>query len=288
MTLNRLVLLAAAILIGATEMTSPVLKAQTPVFRSGVDMVSLHVTVTNQSPRCLTGYPPYWTGGWDGCPVHDLDESAFRIDEDGVRQTIALFHYSQVPVSISIVTDVRSSVNARATEVREAAAGLTGKLRAGDSSAVMPSSPNMVSRLLQRYSSTLTQLTGAIRREAIVFVTDGQSALEPDILLLARRSSAAVYVIVLMGEGRLDETREPVVSFRRLASTTGGRAFFPADGRRLPAVYRQIYEELSRQYTIGYTSSNTRRDGAWRSIAVHVDRPQTSARTRDGYFAPEP
>jgi hypothetical protein len=54
----------------------------------------------------------------------------------------------------------------------------------------------------------------------------------------------------------------------------------------LASVYGQIYDELSSQYTIGYTSKNTRRDGAWRRLVVRVARPNAQARTKQGYFAP--
>jgi len=41
----------------------------------------------------------------------------------------------------------------------------------------------------------------------------------------------------------------------------------------LAGVYGQIYDELSSQYTIGYTSKNPKRDGAWRrSSSAPIDR----------------
>jgi hypothetical protein len=51
-------------------------------------------------------------------------------------------------------------------------------------------------------------------------------------------------------------------------------------------VYGQIYDELSSQYTLGYSSKNPRRDGAWRRLIVRVARPNVQARTKQGYFAP--
>jgi VWFA-related protein len=71
-----------------------------------------------------------------------------------------------------------------------------------------------------------------------------------------------------------------------MASDTGGRSFFPTDAKSLAGIYGQIYDELSSQYTIGYTSKNTRRDGAWRRLVVRVNRPTVAARTKQGYFAP--
>ena len=58
------------------------------------------------------------------------------------------------------------------------------------------------------------------------------------------------------------------------------------DVSQLPAIYQLIADELANQYTIGYTPKNLRRDGAWRAIVVKVDRPNTVARTKRGYFAP--
>ena len=75
---------------------------------------------------------------------------------------------------------------------------------------------------------------------------------------------------------------------RQLSQETGGRAFFPSQMAELPAIYGQISEELSSQYTVGYTSKNARRDGAWRRLVVRVARPSLTARTKQGYFAPTP
>ncbi len=57
------------------------------------------------------------------------------------------------------------------------------------------------------------------------------------------------------------------------------------DPATLPAIYTQIADELANQYTIGYTSKNLRRDGAYRVISVRVNRAGVVARTRAGYFA---
>ena len=73
---------------------------------------------------------------------------------------------------------------------------------------------------------------------------------------------------------------------RQFAQETGGRAFFPNQVAELAGIYGQIADELSSQYTVGYTSKNPQRDGAWRRVVVRVDRPNATARTKQGYFAP--
>ena len=73
---------------------------------------------------------------------------------------------------------------------------------------------------------------------------------------------------------------------RQLAQETGGRSFFPKRVDDLPAIYERISDELSSQYTLGYTSSNPLRNGQWRRIIVRVDRDAVTARTKQGYYAP--
>ena len=132
-----------------------------------------------------------------------------------------------------------------------------------------------------------------IRRQAIILLSDGEDTSSlvtfEDVLDLARRSETAVYAIGLMDgapSGQSKAFREATYALRQLTTDTGGRAFFPADIKSLASVYGQIYDELSSQYTIGYTSKNAKRDGAWRRIVVRVGRPNVTARTKQGYFAP--
>ena len=51
-------------------------------------------------------------------------------------------------------------------------------------------------------------------------------------------------------------------------------------------MYQAVWDELSSQYTIAYSSSNPKRDGAWRRIQVRALRPGVTARTKSGYYGP--
>jgi VWFA-related protein len=75
---------------------------------------------------------------------------------------------------------------------------------------------------------------------------------------------------------------------RQFSQETGGRSFFPNQIADLAGIYGQISDELSSQYTVGYTSKNPKRDGTWRRVVVRVVRPNLTARTKLGYFAPTP
>src|SRR5262249_21195408 len=137
-----------------------------------------------------------------------------------------------------------------------------------------------------------TKVEEDVRRQAIIVLTDGEDTSSlitfDDVMDLARRSETAIYPIGLMADESTQSKgfREATYALRQLATDTGGRAFFPNEAKVLANVYGQIYDELSSQYTIGYTSKNARRDGAWRRLVVRVNRPNVMARTKQGYYAP--
>ena len=294
----------------ATALAVPVMiGAQQPAFRSAIDVVSMNVTVTDAANKYIT----------------DLTEKDFEIFEDGVKQDLTLFNRTNLPVALSLLIDTSSSMEDRMAVAQEAAIGFVRKLRPTDlgevigfdsRAEVLQKFTSNTAELEQAIRKTVaggsTSLNNAIyislkglkkipirqedeiRRQAIILLSDGEDTSSlvtfDDVLDLARRSETAIYAIGLMEEGTAGGQskgfREATYALRQLTNDTGGRAFFPADARSLASVYGQIYDELSSQYTIGYTSKNSRRDGAWRRLVVRVARPNVVARTKQGYFGP--
>jgi Ca-activated chloride channel family protein len=57
------------------------------------------------------------------------------------------------------------------------------------------------------------------------------------------------------------------------------------DGQEdLSYAFDQVAKELASQYSIGYYSSNKKRDGKYRKVEVKLNRPELVARTKKGYF----
>lgn len=78
---------------------------------------------------------------------------------------------------------------------------------------------------------------------------------------------------------------------RKLATLSGGKAYFPTSAKNLDQVWRDIAGEIRSQYTIGYHPSDLRRDGRFRKVEITARRTGSNAgglkvATRDGYFAP--
>lgn len=74
---------------------------------------------------------------------------------------------------------------------------------------------------------------------------------------------------------------------RELARATGGQTFPVADLRDAQRAFAQVANEIGKQYSLGYYSTNKARDGRFRTIRIEVKGiagAQVSA--REGYYAP--
>jgi Ca-activated chloride channel homolog len=257
--------------------------------------------------------------------ITDLQRDEFSVFEDGVKQDVTLFSHSNLPIALSLLLDTSASMEAKLPTAQEAAIGFARKLRPQDLGEVVDfdsrvvvlqgftnnaadldqairktsaggstSLYNAIYIALKDLKKIVAKNTEEIRRQAIVVLSDGEdtSSLLPfdEVMDLAKRSETAIYSIGLRAnEGPSTSSKgfkEAEFVLRQLSQETGGRAFFPNQLSDLNNVYGQIADELSSQYTVGYTSRNPRRDGAWRRVVVRVNRPSLTARTKQGYFAP--
>ena len=139
-------------------------------------------------------------------------------------------------------------------------------------------------------SDVLTKAPG-VRRRAIILLTDG---IDTTSRLPAKeavnRALAAETVVYAIGIG--DSRFEGVDrgALRELAERTGGRAFFPDKKFDLNSAFAEIERELRTQYLIAYSSTNKKRDGAYRKITIEITNPdlrreKLELRHRPGYFA---
>jgi len=282
------------------------LSAQQPSFRAGVDIVSLNVTVTDAATHYIT----------------DLEEGDFLVFEDGIKQNVTFFSRRQSPIALSLLLDSSASMEEHLSVLQQAATNFVHKLKSNDIAQVIDFDSRVEIRqgftgnqaeldtaISQLAAGGSTSLHNAIyialkelrkvravneedvRRQALIVFSDGEDTSSlvsfDEVLDLAKRSETSIYTIALRGSDvQAKGFREAEFVMRTLAQETGGRAFFPAKIDDLNGVYTQIADELASQYTLGYTSANPRRDGAWRRIVIQVSRPNVTPRTKKGYYAP--
>jgi VWFA-related protein len=73
---------------------------------------------------------------------------------------------------------------------------------------------------------------------------------------------------------------------RKISEQTGGRVIRASRREELAAAFQQLAEELRTEYLLGYTPTNTRRDGSFRRITVKTTDGNYKIQTRRGYYAP--
>jgi Ca-activated chloride channel homolog len=279
---------------------------QRPAFRVGIDIVSLSVTAVDGANRYVT----------------DLEQPDFSVFEDGIKQEVTFFSRRQQPIALSLLLDSSASMEDKLPTLQTAATNFVKRLRPNDMAQVIDFDSRVEVR--QAFSGNHADLQAAIdqmvaggstslhnavyialkelrkvravaeedvRRQALVVFSDGEDTSSlvsfEEVLDLAKRSETSIYAIALRGvDTQTKGFREAEFVMRTLAQETGGRAFFPARIEDLAGVYSQIADELASQYTIGYSSKNGRRDGAWRRVVVQVTRPSVTPRAKKGYFAP--
>ena len=136
-------------------------------------------------------------------------------------------------------------------------------------------------------------------RRVVVLLSDGRdeaaSGLEPGSFHTldeaVRKAHEVDALIYALGMGPLLKTETDFTGrfttadvLRRLARTTGGQFVAVAKAGRLGAAFREVQDELRRQYTIAYRPPAPRPGETFRTIEVRVRRAGATARTREGYF----
>ena len=301
MSVRQLVLVLAAAML---PLRPAALRGQeTPVFSAQSELVVLHVTVRDRR----------------GAYVDDLAQDAFAVVEDSQAQSVKLFSNTDTPVTVGLLVDGSASMYGnRALAVAGAAdfaeaSGTDDELFAlafneTVTSALPAYAPFTRDRAVLRESLERTIIArgrtalydaisagvdylarGSRERKALVVLSDGgdnASRTSRDrAVRKALESNAVVYTIALIEPG-MRGTNPKLLE--ELAQSTGGRAFRPSRAEELPEILRDIALEIRHTYTIGYTSTNSARDGAFRKVRVVVTAPPGRplvVRSRTGYVA---
>jgi Ca-activated chloride channel family protein len=263
------------------------------VERVDVDVVQVTVTVSDGHGKFIRGIP----------------QTAFRLLEDGHPQAITHFASEDVPLELVAAVDISGSMAPAMPKLKIAVKEFLGDVPAQDQVTLLGFNDNIftltrkttdpverikaVDRLapwgstalydvLLRGVEMLGRQTG---RKALIVFTDGEDqGSHATINDVERRLQSSDVTLYMIGQGR-GVTMEPLRRImERLSVPTGGRALFTDSIDELHTAFADLLDELSNQYLLGYQSSNSRRDDAWRKIKVDVDGHH-DVRARLGYRA---
>ena len=270
-----------------------------------VDLVNVQFSVTDRRGRLIPG----------------LKAEDFVLEEDGKRQEILHFaRENELPLTIGMLIDTSPSVRPVFEEEKETAvAFLESVLRPTDLALVIGFDRSVT--LVQDYTERTRLLKAAIDdlqigggtslydaiylvckeklgreagRKTIILISDGEDTTSKtksfEALVAAHQSDAVIYSISnsgdgFFGRGSMGGAGDPG-TLRKFAEETGGATFFVNRENSFKKIFDQIAQELRTQYSIGYNSRNSIRDGKFRQIRIAPRNSSYIVRARKGYYAP--
>jgi VWFA-related protein len=246
-----------------------------------------------------------------------LTSDDFEVFEDNRKQKIQYFSdlskENELPLTIALLIDTSGSVkNKLAFEKQTAAQFFRDVLRKNRDLALIiqfDSEVNLVQDFTQDQGRLLaaldtlqagnsTSLYDAIYlaaeeklkeetgRKVIVVITDGDdtsSKLHKEEAIEA----AQKYDVLIYGIGIRGEYGANFGILKKFAEETGGTFFSPrARASEIQSAFKAIGEDLKGQYSLAYLSTNTKKDGTFRSIDIRCKVSGVRVRARKGYYAP--
>ncbi len=295
-----LVMLALPASAGAQEAA-----AEPPVFRAGVDLVTVSATVRDRRGRLVT----------------DLTADDFVVLDRGVARPITEFRADAAEVSLAILFDISGSMRIaeRLTAARFAAFHLLSWLEPGRDEAALLSFDSRL-QVVAPFTVDTRALQGALgevdpygatslhdavaeaavlvaeratRRRAIVVLTDGidtSSTLTPaEVSGIASVIDVPVYFIAVVlpidvpgRSGRaVAEVAAEIGTIDDLSRWTGGALYYATTPAETSRVSRTVVDELRHQYLIAFEPGPG--DG-WHPLEIRTLSTSHVVQARAGYM----
>ena len=278
----------------------------TYTIRQNVEEVVLNATVLDSNNHLVTS----------------LDQSAFRVLEDNVPQTIASFRREDLPVSLGILVDNSGSMMTKRKSVAEASLDMVRSSNPQDEVFLVSFNEEAtleqpfvsdVNRLQESFNAIAspkggtaiydaviasgTEMAKSAKRpkQVLVIITDGEDnasteTLEETIREVQDLQGPIVYCIGLLYEDQGGGGREAHRARRALealSNQTGGVAYFPHSLTEVPEIAAEVARDIRNQYTIGYRSTKPASEGGYRTVRVEAkmrNGGKLTVRTRSGYY----
>jgi VWFA-related protein len=272
-----------------------------------VDLVNVQFSVTDRRGRFIPG----------------LDMQDFVLEEDGKRQEILHFaRENELPLTIGMLIDTSPSVRPVFDEEKDTAVSfLESILKPNDLALVIGFDRSVT--LVQDFTDRARSLKSAINdlqigggtslydaiylacneklgyeagRKTIILISDGEDTTSKtkffEALVAAHQSDTVIYSIsnsqrgFFARGGAVGGGGDPG-TLRKFSEETGGATFFVDRGNTFKKIFDQIAQELRSQYSLGYISTNSSKDGKFRQIRIVPRDSSYIVRARKGYYAPK-
>ena len=258
--------------------------------------------------------------------VDDLKPENFRVFEDGVEQKIIYFSRDELPLAVALVVDGSGSISPMLGALHHAAYDTLSQLKPEDQVALYAFAAHperlvdlttdrrsIAEGIMGIGSAGGTNIADALyasieylgqeagrRRHAVIMVSDNEPTAKgeftgDDVIRLALETQTIVYSVRFGRDplgGTLDEPGWiPGARWvSKIMDETGGEIIDMAAVGSVQKAMAAVIMRLKQRYTLGYQSTDTRSDRAFRQIDVRLsDRAQNPKHpyrifARRGYY----
>jgi Ca-activated chloride channel homolog len=281
---------------------------QSDVITVDTKLVLVPVMVLDRQGKYVTGIP----------------KEEFRIFEEGVEQKTEYFEPVEKPFAAFLLLDRSGSMSGTYREqLAEAASVFVKQLGPEDQimastfaddvvTVINPTkvgdlkkgveigslSSDSTTLIYDAVDAALARLKKRNGRKALILfsdgVGDGRFSSAKENLRDAEEQDVIIYTVQFDTSSNIPEQYKTKRFFEgaalarrymiELANVSGGRHFQIAEIDNLAGTFRQIAEELGRQYALGYYPNKDGKKGERRRIKVTVDRPDLVVRSRTTYL----
>jgi Ca-activated chloride channel family protein len=292
------------VILGGDEAARRAASAPGSNIRVDVNLVLVPMTVTDPMNRLVTG----------------LEKENFYLTDNNIPQKIKTFATQDAPLTIGIVFDLSGSMQSKFIRARKALSEFlrtcnpqdeffvvgfndrpavivdyTSDVDDVEARMVMLKPENRTALIDAVYLGVNKLKTAKYERKALLIISDGgdnrSRYTDNELKRAVRESEVQIYSIGIfdMFAPTPEEQGGPEL-LRDVSEATGGRVFPVVDLQDLADVAQKISQELRNEYVIGYTPSDTKRDGSWRKLKVRLlpppGLPTLTVHNREGYYAP--
>ena len=280
--------------------------AAAQVFRSGIDLVSVDVSVKSGN-RVVAG----------------LTAADFRLYDNGVLQQVEAVSIEDVPIDVTIFHDTSVSQGGRIDSLKRDIVTVAGLLRAGDRIRLLTfddqvqdafgwqpagSVPDVSRVTMGRISPVYDALFAAFlhrpetgRRHMVLALTDAADAggiTSIETLTAVADRSESVLHLVLLDDSRPTGPQRGVIRqwnptraaatevalVEKLSTVTGGVVHEePLFRNHVVSSFRKAFDDFRQSYVLRYSPKGVK-PGGWHELKVEVVRPgRHTVRARRGY-----
>ena len=292
------------VIVGGDEAARRAASSPGSNIRVDVNLVLVPMTVTDPMNRLVTG----------------LEKENFTLTDNNIPQKIKTFATQDAPLTIGIVFDLSGSMQGKFIRARKALSEFlrtcnpqdeffvvgfndrpavivdyTSDVDDVEARMVMLKPENRTALIDAVYLGVNKLKTAKYERKALLIISDGgdnrSRYTDNELKRAVRESEVQIYSIGIfdMFAPTPEEQSGPEL-LRDVSESTGGRVFPVVDLQDLADVAEKISQELRNEYVIGYTPSDTKRDGSWRKLKVRLTPPPglpvLTVHNREGYYAP--